>query len=171
MKEPRMVIPLGIAILLVSGFIFQQANAYPGDTKRFQLSLDGGPIDYPKYSGAISFAFRTSERWYWGVRVGYAWEDNLNTYDDIEIWDEMHVDIFRRFRSSDSLYIDFGVTYFAHSPEDDTNKTGSFIGAYSSISLGYKFIFVAPVVRIGYSDLEGFGAIFSPFIVKIQIQF
>ena len=97
----------------------------------------------------------------WGFRLGFVWEDNLNTYKDINIWNVGHADFFRRFCSSRHLQIDLGGTAFIHSPTDDTNEVGYFIGAYSSVSLGYKFIFLSPVIRIGYASLEGFGVNFN----------
>ena len=160
-----------LPLLLVSNLIFPQSDANSGASKKFQLSLDGGPIGDPLYSGAISFSFRTSEKWLWGLRLGFVWEDNLNSFQDIEMWNVIHADFFRRFCSSRYLHIDFGGSAFIHSPRDDTNEVGYFIGAYSSVSIGYKYIFLSPVIRIGFAGLEGFGVIFSPLIVKLQFQF
>ena len=155
-----------ILLLLVSISIFPQTDTNPKSLKKYQLNLDVGAI-----SGAISFAFRTSEKWLWGLRLGFVWEDNLNTYEDINIWNVLHADFFRRYCPSRYLQIDLGGSFFAHSPTDDTDEVGYFIGAYSSVSVGYKFIFLSPVIRIGYASLEGFGVIFSPLIIKLQFQF
>ena len=161
-----MILPLVILLLLVSISIFPQTDTNPKSLKKYQLSLDVGNL-----SGAISFAFRTSEKWLWGLRLGFVWEDNLNTYEDIKIWNVIHADIFQRYGFSRYLYIDFGGSFFAHAPRDDTDEVGYFIGAYSSVSVGYKFIFLSPVIRIGYAGLEGFGVIFRPLIIKLQFQF
>lgn len=155
----------------ISTSIFPQADTNPRSQKKYQLSLDGGPIDYPKYSGAISFAFRKNQRWLWGLRLGFVWEDNLNSFQEIEIWDVFHADFFLRYYSSDYFYMDFGGSFLAHSPADETDEKRLFVGGYLSLSLGYKYIFFSPVIRLGYAGKEGFGIIFSPLTIKLQFQF
>ena len=171
MKRIQTLVPLVVLILSGPGFSSAAGGEKPETEKKYHLSLDGGPIDYPKYSGAISLAFRTSERWFWGFRLGFVWEDNLNTYKDTEIWEVLHADIFRRFSPSDFLYVDLGGSIFAHNTTDDDYEGEIFVGIFSSLSLGYKYIYISPVVRIGVTNQDGFGIIFSPLIIKLQFRF
>lgn len=69
MKELRMAISLVISVLFVLGLAFPQTSADPKNVKKFQLSPNGGFLDYPKHLGAVSFASKTSEKWRWGADV------------------------------------------------------------------------------------------------------
>jgi hypothetical protein len=171
MKRMLMLIPLVVLILSGPGFSFPAGGEKPETEKKFQLSLDGGPIDYPRYSGAVSLAFRTSERWFWGFRLGFVWEDNLNTFKDTKIWEAFHADLFRRFVPCDYLLVDLGGSILAHAARDDSSDVGTFVGAYGSLSLGYQVLFVSPVIRMGWTSKDGLGIIFSPFIIKLQFRF
>lgn len=171
MRKPEV---LCLVFILFVGGAHLLGSQPPDETdgfKKFQLGLDVGAVAYPKLSGALSLSFRTSEKYSWGLRLGFVWEDDLHSYADIELWNVFHADFFRRYEPSSYFFLDIGGSLLAHSPEDDTDDAAYFVGTYTSVSLGYKFIFLSPVIRLGYSSEEGFGVVFSPLILKLRLRF
>lgn len=128
-----------------------------------QLAIDGG------WGAAfgLSYARRLATRpLLIGGRLGYAFEENGNTFDP-NIWEVLGIDGFVRLVPNDALHGELGISVLGFSPEDDTNVRGTFLGLFTAVMVGYRYVFVGSEFRLGVAGLEGqseAGVIVSPRI-------
>ena len=167
-KKTGILLLLCIVVLNMCVYSF----AVPGDKDKSNKINQFG-IELGILSGSVSYAHKFSKNWLWGLNLGYVWEDNLNTFDT-NIWEVFHGEFFTRFQSSYYFNLDLGASAFIYSPCDECDEKGFFAGGYVRALIGYKFIFLAPHIRMGVtSDYRGteLGAIFTPLVVKLVITF
>lgn len=132
-----------------------------------QLGIDISPL----IALSLSYARKIKANKLYGFAVGFAWEENANTFNK-NIWNVLHGELFVRFQPSNSFHFDFGVTALGFSPHDDDDRRGFFFGGYGELMIGYRYVFFAPRARIGIADdYRGseFGMILSPLVLRIII--
>lgn len=101
-----------------------------------------------------------------GGRIGYAFEENGNTFDP-NVWDVIGIDGFVRLVPHDALHGEMGISVLGFSPEDDTGVRGTFLGLFTAVMVGYRYVFVGSEFRLGVAGVEGkseAGVIVSPRI-------
>jgi hypothetical protein len=126
-----------------------------------QIGIDGGSV----IAFGLSYARRVGNRpLLVGGRVGYAFEENINSFDR-NVWDVFGVDGFVRLMLHDAIHGDLGFSALGFSPEDDTDVRGTFLGLYTAVMVGYRFVFVGSEFRLGLASVAGgseAGVIVSP---------
>ncbi len=116
-----------------------------------QLGIDGGSVA----AFGLSYARRIEVGSLMiGGTIGYAFEENANTFDT-NIWDVIGVDGFLRVVPNDAFHGDVGISVLAFSPQDDTNIRGTFLGLYTAVMVGYRYVFVGSEFRLGVAGIEG----------------
>lgn len=142
--------------ILVAGALLspRSVEGQTTERRRHQLSLDVGnelaiAVAYARRAGATPFLV--------GVRAGYAFELNDNTFDR-EVWDVFHAEAFLRYQPRDLIQAEVGISILGSSPADDTNERRTFYGMYAALMLGYRYVFVGPQLRLGEIESQ-FGAI------------
>ena len=152
MKYSGFLSTLILNLFLLSGISVAQEDRVASknpEVKKNQVALDVRgrlvhSFNYARRLGDSKLSF--------GGALGFGRELTRLTFTE-NIWDAAHVDLFIRYQFSNSEQFDFGPTLMRYVWTDDCSDcTGTFVGVYSSASIGHKFIFGGLWTRIGFVD-------------------
>lgn len=125
-------------------------------------------IDAGILQGSIHLIPNVARNVYLGIGIGYSWEeDNVYSTFSKNIWNAFHIDLYGRYQPWPFLHADLGISYLSFNPHDDDTRSGSFFGGYTSVGIGYRYVFLAANMRFGRAkDYQGseFGITISPLL-------
>jgi hypothetical protein len=156
---------LTVAFFLCTACVAQAQAPASGSTTAWvndvtaQVSADL----HPGLGGVVGFAYAVRPKLLLGGGGGFARRE-LGPHFEDQILDAIHADAFARYLFNEYVHADFGLTYvFTFATADDFSCPGEserpevcgrFAGAFSTIDVGYRYVFVSARVRAGVASYE-----------------
>lgn len=148
-RSVRTLIALGL-VLLPQAADGQEVAEGP---RRNQAALEVGYL-----SGGLSYARRIGDTPFsGGVGVWGAWEPP-GTFDR-SVWEPLGLTVFARYRASEWLHADVGLTGARYLWADDCSDcSGTFVGVRTAVLVGRGRVFIGPELAAGRASDDRHGA-------------
>ncbi|NKB67376.1 MAG: hypothetical protein GKR89_09975 [Candidatus Latescibacteria bacterium] len=123
----------------------------------------------------LGYARRLSANVHTGLRLGFAWEENIHSFDR-NIWNVVDATLLVRyqlgpyFQQGPLLQVETGANLFAYSPQDDEDEYGDFTGFYGAVLVGHSPFYLGTRLCWGRAtDNHGsrWGFLYNPLVLRL----